>query len=85
MGAAVRKPTTKTPKQAVVPRVSGATAAACLRADLARQHPYHHPSVLRDLMFLEAWEDGQILWLGAILRVRQILRANASLDSTTAS
>ena len=37
--------------------------------------PHNHPSILRDLMFLEAWESGQIPWLGAILRVRQILRA----------
>ncbi len=80
----MRKRTSKTPAQAVGPEVSGPTAAACLRAELANPCSYNDPSILRDLMFLEAWENGQVPWLGAILRVRQIRRANPRLKSSEA-
>jgi len=36
-------------------------------------------AVIEDLRYLEAWERGDIPLLGAILRVRQIRRANPAL------
>lgn len=32
-----------------------------------------------DLLFLRAWEKGLVPWPGAVVRVRQIRRANPSL------
>ncbi len=36
-------------------------------------------AVIEDLRYLEAWERGDIPLLGAVLRVRQIRRANPAL------
>jgi hypothetical protein len=36
-------------------------------------------AVIEDLRFLQAWERGDVPLLGAILRVRQIRRANPAL------
>jgi hypothetical protein len=39
----------------------------------------YNRTVIDDLLFLDAWEKGLVPWLGAILRVRQIRRANPAI------
>ncbi len=41
-------------------------------------------SVSADLRFLATWHEGLVPWLGAILRVRQIHRANPALAALVA-
>lgn len=51
-------------------------------ADTAQQCiPAHVPAhgLAEDLLFLDAWERGLVPWPGALLRVRQIRRANPAL------
>jgi hypothetical protein len=43
----------------------------------------YNRSVIDDLLFLDAWENGLVPWLGAILRVRQIRRANPAVAAHT--
>ncbi len=37
-------------------------------------------AVIEDLRYLQAWERGEVPLLGAVLRVRQIRRANPALQ-----
>jgi hypothetical protein len=39
-------------------------------------------SIRNDMLFLAAWEDGQIPWPWAMLRIRQIYRANPVLSQS---
>lgn len=58
-------------------------------ADTAQQRipPTHVPDhrLIEDLLFLEAWEMGLVPWPGALLRVRQIRRANPALAAQVRS
>jgi hypothetical protein len=49
----------------------GLSSDVAARAD---EGPVH-----ADLLFLATWHEGLVPWLGAILRVRQIHRANPAL------
>jgi hypothetical protein len=46
------------------------------RQDLSRADAFN-PTVIEDLLFLDAWEGGQAKSLSAYFRARQIRRANA--------
>jgi len=43
------------------------------------------PDWTSDMLFLEAWEGGRIPYFGALLRVRQIVRASKSSSTSPPS
>ncbi len=56
-------------------------------AEAARPAPagLPDPALTEELIFLEAWARGLIPWAGAMLRIRQIRRANPVLAATVYS